>query len=65
MAIVLFLLALVGQLPAAMDVDQQPAAYCGGAGGGGDDGDGDDWGKWKGQWLLKKKQQQQQQKKHW
>ena len=52
MAIVLFLLALVGQLPAAMDVDQQPAAYCGGAGGGGDDDD-HNWGKWKGQWLLK------------
>ena len=51
MAIVLFLLALVGQLPAAMDVDQQAAAYCGGAGGGGDDDD--NWGKWKGQWLLK------------
>ena len=28
MAIVLFLLALVDQQPAAMDVDQQPAAYC-------------------------------------
>ena len=52
MAIVLFLLALVDQQPAAMDVDQQPAAYCGGAGGGGDDDD-HNWGKWKGQWLLK------------
>ena len=56
MAIVLCLLELVGQQPAAMEVDQRPAAYCGGAGGGGDDGDGDDWGQqWKGQWLLKKK----------
>ena len=54
MAIVLFLLALVGTQPAGMEVDQGPAAYCGGAGGGGDDGDDDDgWGNWKGQWLLK------------